>query len=57
MFPGVMFMVNHCGLPYERDTQTMKIWREGSRIMHTLQTSQYYIKPGGLLLHCKPRQK
>jgi predicted TIM-barrel fold metal-dependent hydrolase len=43
MFPGVMFMVNHCGLPYERDTQTMKIWREGSRTTHKLQTSLYIL--------------
>jgi predicted TIM-barrel fold metal-dependent hydrolase len=28
-FPGVKFMVNHCGLPYERDPDTMKIWRGG----------------------------
>lgn len=28
-FPGVMFMVNHCGLPYERDSNTMKLWRDG----------------------------
>ena len=28
-FPGVMFMVDHCGLPYERDDETMKLWRDG----------------------------
>lgn len=28
-FPGVMFMVDHCGLPYERDEVKMKEWREG----------------------------
>ena len=28
-FPGVMFMVDHCGLPYERDEAKMKEWREG----------------------------
>ena len=28
-FPDVMFMVDHCGLPYERDSATMKVWREG----------------------------
>ena len=22
-------MVDHCGLPYERDEATMKLWREG----------------------------
>ena len=22
-------MVDHCGLPYERDKETMKLWREG----------------------------
>ena len=28
-FPGIMFMVDHCGLPYERDEETMKLWRDG----------------------------
>ena len=28
-FPGVMFMVDHCGLPFERDEATMRLWREG----------------------------
>ena len=28
-FPDVMFMVDHCGLPYKRDRDTMKLWREG----------------------------
>ena len=28
-FPGVMFMVDHCGIPYERDEATMAVWREG----------------------------
>ena len=28
-FPRVMFMVDHCGLPYERDAVTMKLWRSG----------------------------
>ena len=28
-FPKVWFMVDHCGLPYDRDEATMKLWREG----------------------------
>ena len=28
-FPNVQFMVDHCGLPYERDEDTMQLWREG----------------------------
>ena len=28
-FPGIMFMVDHCGLPYERDDDTMAERREG----------------------------
>lgn len=31
-FPGVMFMVDHCGIPYERDEATMKVWREGRAV-------------------------
>ena len=32
--PGVMVMVDHCGIPYERDTDSMKVWREGSDLYH-----------------------
>ena len=28
-FPGVQFMVEHCGMPYDRDEETMKVWRQG----------------------------
>ena len=28
-FPNVRFMIDHCGLPYERDDATMEKWREG----------------------------
>lgn len=28
-YPNVMVMVNHCGIPYERDEANMKLWREG----------------------------
>ncbi len=28
-FPGIMFMVDHCGIPYERDDDTMAERREG----------------------------
>ena len=28
-YPNVMFMVDHCGLPYERDQAKMTEWREG----------------------------
>ena len=27
--PNVKIMVDHCGLPYERDDATMRVWREG----------------------------
>ncbi len=27
--PGVMVMVDHCGVPYERDPESMRVWREG----------------------------
>ncbi len=30
--PGVRFMVDHCGLPYQRDDGTMKTWREGKTV-------------------------
>jgi predicted TIM-barrel fold metal-dependent hydrolase len=46
MFPGVMFMVNHCGLPYERDTQTMKIWREG--LTELARQANVYCKVSGV---------
>ena len=35
-FPGVMFMLNHCGLPYERDEAKMKEWREGNNTFRFL---------------------
>lgn len=28
-FPGIQFIVDHCGIPYERDEATMKVWKEG----------------------------
>ena len=28
-YPNVMIMVDHCGIPYERDEANMKLWREG----------------------------
>ena len=37
-YPNVMFMVDHCGIPYERDQATMATWREGSTYL--LQQSQ-----------------
>ncbi len=27
--PGVMVMVDHCGIPYEKDPESMRVWREG----------------------------
>ena len=27
--PNVKIMVDHCGLPYERDDATMRVWKEG----------------------------
>ena len=27
--PGVRVMVDHCGIPYERDADSMTVWREG----------------------------
>ncbi len=27
--PGVMVMVDHCGTPYEKDPESMRVWREG----------------------------
>ena len=27
--PGVMVMVDHCGVPYEKTPESMKLWREG----------------------------
>ena len=31
--PGVQFILNHCGLPYERDEHTMRVWREGEPLV------------------------
>ena len=31
-FPKVMFMINHCGIPYDKDSETTKIWNDGSNI-------------------------
>ena len=31
-YPNVMVMVDHCGIPYERDEANMKLWREGKYI-------------------------
>ena len=28
-FPHILVMLNHCGVPYERDETTMKVWKEG----------------------------
>ena len=28
-YPNVMVMVDHCGIPYERDEANVKLWREG----------------------------
>ena len=28
-FPNIWFMVDHCGIPYERDEKSMITWREG----------------------------
>jgi predicted TIM-barrel fold metal-dependent hydrolase len=31
-YPKVWFMVDHCGIPYEKDDVSMTIWREGTII-------------------------
>lgn len=31
-YPNVMVMVDHCGIPYERDEANMKLWREGKAL-------------------------
>ena len=28
-YPNVMVMLEHCGLPYEKDEPSMKLWKEG----------------------------
>ena len=28
-FPNITFVLDHCGLPYERDDVSMATWREG----------------------------
>lgn len=28
-YPNIVVMVNHCGLPYEKDEANMKLWKEG----------------------------
>ncbi len=28
-YPGVMVIVNHCGVPYEKTPESMRVWREG----------------------------
>ena len=33
-YPNVMVMVDHCGIPYERDEANMKLWREGKYIYY-----------------------
>ena len=40
-YPGVKVMVDHCGIAYERDPQSMKIWREGDWYL----LSSYYTVP------------
>ena len=32
-YPGVQFILNHCGLPYERDEHTMHVWKEGEPLV------------------------
>ena len=39
-YPGVKVMLDHCGMPFERDPQSMKIWREGD----------WYLLSGGTVL-------
>lgn len=34
-FPKLMFMLEHCGLPMQRDQAAMKLWKEG-RIFLTI---------------------
>ena len=29
-YPNVMVMVDHCGLPYEKDEASTKLWKEGT---------------------------
>ena len=29
-YPNVMVMLKHCGLPYQRDEPSMKLWKEGN---------------------------
>ena len=31
-YPNVMVMLDHCGVPYERDEANMKLWREGKGV-------------------------
>ena len=28
-FPNLQFILDHCGLPYEKDDDTKKLWRQG----------------------------
>eukprot|EP00731_Ephydatia_muelleri_P033619 Em0034g1a len=44
--PGVQFILNHCGLPYERDEHTMRVWREG--VMALAQHQNVFCKVSGL---------
>lgn len=46
--PGIYFILNHCGLPYERDEHTMHIWREG--VTALAQHPNVYCKVSGLFL-------
>ncbi|XP_064404857.1 uncharacterized protein y4mH-like isoform X1 [Halichondria panicea] len=44
--PRVMVMVNHCGVPYERDPESMRVWREG--LQELSKCSNVYAKVSGM---------
>jgi len=44
--PNVRIMVDHCGLPYERDETTMRVWREG--LTELAQFPNVYCKVSGM---------